>query len=89
MSTQALLVRLPETLVRRLRLNVPARRRSAFVQRLLEEALPPDDGSDDDPLYRAALAVERDAGLADEMAMWERATIADGLETPPGKRRRR
>jgi hypothetical protein len=33
----------------------------------------------DDPLYRAAIDVERDEGLATEMAEWEVATIADGL----------
>ena len=41
-------------------------------------ALPPED-RDDDPLYQAALAVEEDETLADEMAEWEAATIADGL----------
>jgi hypothetical protein len=48
---------------------VPARGRSAFVQRLLEEALPPET-SDDDPLYLAALEVGRDEILAAEMADW-------------------
>ena len=35
---------------------------------------------DDDPLYRAALAVEQDARLVAEMAEWEVATVADGLD---------
>ncbi len=77
MATQPVLVRLPEELVRRLRRNVPARGRSAFVQRLLEQALPPDQ-DDDDPLYQAALAVERDEALASEMQDWDVA-VADGL----------
>jgi plasmid stability protein len=77
MATQQLLVRLPEELARRLRRRVPARGRSAFVQRLLEQALPPDEG-EDDPLYRAALDVERDERLAAEMAEWD-AAAGDGL----------
>ena len=55
------------------------RQRSKFVQRLLEDALPPEDGSDDDPLYQAALAVEKEHELTTEMAEWEVATIDDGL----------
>ena len=82
MPTQQLLVRIPvvripEQLARRLKQRIPARGRSAFVQRLLEEALPPDEG-EDDPLYRAALAVEQDTRLTAEMAEWD-ATIAGGL----------
>ncbi len=48
------------------------------MQRLLEQALIP-EGSEDDPLYRAALEVERDDQLMAEMAEWD-GTIADGLE---------
>ena len=77
MTTQQVLVRLPEELARRLRRRVPSRGRSAFVQRLLEQALPPDEG-DDDPLYQAALAVERDAALSSEMEDWD-VVVADGL----------
>jgi hypothetical protein len=40
----------------------------------LEDALPPEYGIDDGPLYRAALAVEQDRELAAEMAEWEVAT---------------
>ena len=79
MATQQLLVRLPEELARRLKRQVPARARSAFVQRLLEQALAPDGGGDD-PLYHAALEVEQDERLAAEMAEWD-GTVADGLET--------
>ena len=88
MPTEQLLLRLPDDLVRRFKRSVPSRRRSAFVQQLLEEALPPVQG-DDDPLYQAALAVERDARLAGEMAEWEAATIGDGLAARPSRNRRR
>jgi hypothetical protein len=39
----------------------------------------PTNDSDDDPLYLAALDVERDAALGAEMAEWEIATLDDGL----------
>ncbi len=42
-------------------------------------ALPTED-PDDDPLHRAALEVERDAKLSAEMAEWEAAALADGLD---------
>ena len=77
MATQQLLIRLPEDLARRLKRRVPTRARSAFVQRLLEQALPADEG-EDDPLYQTALAVEQDECLATEMAEWD-ATVEDGL----------
>jgi hypothetical protein len=82
--TQQLLVRLPEELVRRFKRAVAPRQRSKFVERLLEEALPPDEVSDTDPLYLAALAAEQDEALAAEMAEWEAATVDDGLapDTP-------
>ena len=74
---QQILLRLPEELVQRLKQRVPARGRSAFVQRLIEQALPPAD--EDDPLYQAAVAVERDEVLAAEMAEWD-GTVGDGLK---------
>jgi len=49
MATEQLLIRLPEDLARRLRRRVPARARSAFVQRLLEQALPA-EALENDPL---------------------------------------
>jgi hypothetical protein len=79
MPTEQLLLRLPEDLARRFRRAVPNRERSLFVRQLLERALPPED-SDDDPLYRAALEVERDTKLNAEMAEWETATLEDGLD---------
>ena len=81
MITQQLLLRLPEDLVRRFKRTVAPRERSKFVQHLLERALPPDEVSDSDPLYRAALEVERDEALAAEMEEWETATIDDGLRS--------
>ncbi|HZU90829.1 MAG TPA: hypothetical protein VE993_16385 [Stellaceae bacterium] len=39
----------------------------------------PDEVGDGDPLYRAALAVERDEALAAETEEWEIATIGDGI----------
>ena len=87
MATTPILIRLPEALVRRFKRNVSVRQRSKFIQRLLEEALPPEDGCDDDPLYRTALAVEEDHALTAEMAEWEVATIDDGLEEAPKKLR--
>ena len=77
--TEQLLVRLPEELVRRFKRAVAPRQRSKFIERLLEQALPPDEVSDSDPLYQAALAVEQDETLAAEMAEWEEATIEDGF----------
>ena len=88
MAATPLLVRLPDELVRRFRRNVAVRQRSRFIQRLLEDALPLEDG-DDDPLYRAAVAVEADAALAAEMAEWEAVTLDDGLSGRDKQRRRR
>ena len=84
MSTQQVLVHLPEELVRRFRRAVAPRQRSKFIERLLEDALPTDEVSDSDPLYQAALAVERDEALAAEMAEWEEAMLGDGIITEPG-----
>ena len=85
MATQQVLIRLPEELAERLRRRVPARGRSAFVQHLLEEALPADEG-EDYPLYLAAVEVEQDERLAAEIADWD-VTAGDGLpgavEAPP------
>ncbi len=45
----------------------------------LPEQIPPVADSESDPLYQAALAVEQDAALVDEMAAWEAATLRGGL----------
>jgi hypothetical protein len=83
MATEQLLLRLPEELVRKFRRVVPERQRSAFVRNLLEQALAANFDDDTDPLYLAALAVERDGRLAAEMAEWEEAAVADGLDGAP------
>lgn len=80
MATQQVLVRLPEELARRFKRCVSDRRRSEFIQKLLEQALPPADGGEGDPLYQAALAVEQDRRLADEMAEWK--MVSAGLGEP-------
>ena len=80
MATQQLLLRLPEELPRQFRRAVPNRERSLFVQHLLEQALTAED-SDDDPLYRAALDVERDLHLSAEMAGSESIALEDGPAT--------
>jgi hypothetical protein len=77
MTTRQILLRLPDELARRFQRTVPARRRSAFVQGLLEAALPSQE-DDRDPLYLAAIEVERDERLNLEMAEWD-ATVGDGL----------
>jgi hypothetical protein len=82
MATEQLLLRLPEELVRKFRQIVPERQRSAFVRNLLEQALAANYGGDTDPLYLAALAVERDGHLTAEMAEWEEADGLDGAPAP-------
>jgi hypothetical protein len=84
MATQQLLLHLPDELIRRLKRTVPPRRRSKFIQDLLEQALPPDGVVETDPLYQAALAAEKDEQLAAEMAEWEPAMIHDGVSVPSG-----
>ncbi len=81
-TTTQLLIRLPDEIVKRFKRNVSVRQRSAFIARLLDQALPPVDAGDEDPLYQAALAVERDAALSAEMAEWETAANGDGLGNP-------
>jgi hypothetical protein len=88
--TTQLLIRLPDALARRFKRRVGVRQRSKFVERLLEEALPVEDVADDDPLYQAALAVEQNSQLMSEMAEWEEAAVADGLDSnkTPGRQSR-
>jgi hypothetical protein len=82
MATQQLLLHLPDELVRRLKRAVAPRQRSRFIQDLLEQALPPDAVAAADPLYLAALEVEKDEALAAEMAGWEPGTLSDGVAVP-------
>ncbi|HTQ33238.1 MAG TPA: hypothetical protein VMI30_03615 [Stellaceae bacterium] len=81
MATQQLLLHLPDELVRRLKRAVPARGRSKFIQDLLEKALPPDGVDEADPLYLAALDVEKDEALAAELGGWD-TTLRDGGAAP-------
>jgi hypothetical protein len=83
MASEQILVRLPDELARRFRRAVPLRRRSKFIEKLLDQALPVEVADDTDPLYQAALAVEQDEALAAEMSEWENATIGDGLDDRP------
>jgi hypothetical protein len=83
MATQQLLLHLPDELVRRLKRAVPARGRSKFIQDLLEQALPPDGVVEADPLYLAALEVEKDEALAAEMGGWN-LVLNDGGAAPSG-----
>ncbi|WP_297049048.1 hypothetical protein [uncultured Desulfovibrio sp.] len=70
-----MLFHIPDALAARFRQAVPPRQRSAFVTKLMEQALP----EDDDPLYQLALEVERDAALNAEMREWREGLIADGI----------
>ena len=70
-----LLLHLPDGLAERFKQVVPPRQRSAFVARLLEEALP----EENDPLYQIALEVEQDAALNTEMQEWREGLVADGI----------
>jgi len=53
------------------------------VRNLLEQALAANFDDNTDPLYSAALAVGQDGRLAAEMAEWEEAALADGLDGAP------
>ncbi|WP_298069135.1 hypothetical protein [uncultured Mailhella sp.] len=70
-----MLFRIPDPLAARFKQAVLPRQRSAFVTKLIEQALP----EDDDPLYLLALEVERDATLNAEMSEWRQGLIADGI----------
>ena len=83
MGTQQLLLHLPDELVRRLKRAVAPRQRSKFIQDLLEQALPPDGVVETDPLYLAAIEVEKDEVLAAELGGWD-STLADGGAAPSG-----
>jgi hypothetical protein len=50
---------------------------------MTKQALPTVKTEDNDPLYRAALAVEQDEQLAAEMSEWEAAMISDGIVGQP------
>jgi len=81
MSTQQILIRLPEDIAARFKAAVPARQRNKFVADLVARAV----ARQEDELTRIAVAVtdeERcNPELAQEMRDWE-ATIGDGMEEP-------
>lgn len=72
-----MLIHVPDDIAIRFKQIVPARQRSAYVSKLLKNALPLSE--EDDPLYHIALAVEQDAALNAEMREWRQAVIADGI----------
>lgn len=79
MSTQQILIRLPEEVAARFKAAVPARQRNKFVADLVARAV----ARQEDELTRIAVAVtdeeRRNPELAQEMRDWE-ATIGDGME---------
>lgn len=78
MSTQQILIRLPEDVAARFKAAVPARQRNKFVADLVARAVT----RQEDELARIAAAVtdeeRRNPDLAQEMRDWE-ATIGDGM----------
>lgn len=86
MSTQQILIRLPEDVAARFKAAVPARQRNKFVADLVARAV----ALQEDELTRIAVAVtdeeRRNPALAQEMRDWE-TTIGDGMEvqTPNAK----
>lgn len=81
MSTQQILIRLPEEVANRFKAAVPARQRNKFIADLVAKAV----ARHEDDLSRIAVAVSdeerRNPELAQEMRDWE-ATIGDGMEEP-------
>ena len=79
MSTQQILIRLPEDVAARFKAAVPARQRNKFVADLVARAV----ARQENELTRIAAAVtdeeRRNPELAQEMRDWE-ATIDDGMQ---------
>ncbi len=75
MTTQVL-IRLPTEVARRFRNAIPARQRSEFVRKLLEENLP----NVDEQMYELALQAEAfDRANPEEVSEFD-ATLMDGLD---------
>jgi len=70
-----LLLQIPNELAERFKQAVPARQRSRYVAKLLEQALPVEDS----PLYLAALEAEQDQALGAEMREWREGLMGDGI----------
>ena len=85
MSTQQILIRLPEEVADRLKAAIPARQRNRFIADLVATAV----ARHDDDLAKVAAAVtyeeKHDPRLAREVRDWE-ATVSDGLEGRRGTR---
>ena len=83
MSTQQILIRLPEDIAARLKTVVPPRKRNKFVADLVTAAIV----HHEEKLGRIAAAVtaeeRKSPKLREETRAWE-ATIADGLEEKRG-----
>lgn len=75
MTTQVL-IRLPTEVARRFRNAIPARQRSEFVRKLLEENLP----NVDEQMYELALQAEAFDGANPEEVSELDATLMDGLD---------
>jgi hypothetical protein len=75
MTTQ-ILIRLPNEVARRFRNAIPARQRSEFVRKLLEENLP----TVDEQMYELAVKAEAfDRANSEEVSELD-ATLVDGLD---------
>ena len=85
MSTQQILIRLPEDIAAKFKAAVPARQRNKFVAELVATAV----ARHEDALATIAAAVtneeKRNPKIAREMRDWE-ATIGDGIEEKHGAR---
>ena len=79
MSTQQILIRLPEDVAARFKAAVPARQRNRFVAELVASAV----ARHEDKLAKIATSVtndeKRNSKIARETGDWE-ATVGDGLE---------
>lgn len=85
MSTQQILIRLPEEVAAKLKAAVPARQRNRFVADLVATAV----ARHEDELAKIVAAVtheeKHNSKVAREMRDWE-ATVGDGLEGKRGMR---
>jgi hypothetical protein len=85
MSTQQILIRLPDEIAAKFKAAVPARQRNKFVAELVATAV----ARHEDNLAKIATAVtneeKRNPKIAQEMRDWD-ATVGDGLEEKHGKR---
>lgn len=84
MSTQQILIRLPEDVAAKFKAAVPARQRNKFVAELVAAAV----ARHEDKLAKIADAVTNEEKhkpkIAQEMRDWD-ATVGDGLEEKDGR----